>query len=181
MDLPEFMGNYLINDFGQVYSKRKNKILKGNRRDKNGYCILQIFIREENRLWDRKVHRLVAKAFIPNPENKPQVNHKDGNKENNHVDNLEWATPVENSIHAHKVLHVNTMSIKKSIQSAKNARSQSKPVIVYDINTNKKLFKFDSVKETSKMLKMDRGRLSMGLYKNGVYENKKYVFKYLCK
>lgn len=48
------------------------------------------------------IHRLVAKCFIPNPDNKREVNHKDGNKHNNHVNNLEWVTTSENRIHAFK-------------------------------------------------------------------------------
>jgi hypothetical protein len=71
----------------------------------------------------RLLHRLLANAFIPNPENKPQINHKDGNKWNYALDNLEWVTDQENKIHAHK-----TGLIKHS----RNENCKlSKPIIQY--------------------------------------------------
>lgn len=66
--------------------------------DKKGYK--RVALMKDGKLSTHKVHRLVAINFIPNPSSKPQVNHKDGDKSNNHVDNLEWATNAENVIHA---------------------------------------------------------------------------------
>lgn len=57
-------------------------------------------LQKDGRKQFARMHRLVAEAFIPNPENKPEINHKDGNKQHNHVDNLEWVTKSENARHA---------------------------------------------------------------------------------
>ena len=66
--------------------------------DKKGYHRIRVTIEREKMSY--KVHREVAKAFIPNPKGLPQVNHKDGNKDNNAVSNLEWMTNEENAHHA---------------------------------------------------------------------------------
>ena len=65
----------------------------------SGYFGMNLY--SNGRGYPKRVHRLVAETFIPNPENKPEVNHKDGNKQNNSVDNLEWVTRSENMLHAY--------------------------------------------------------------------------------
>jgi hypothetical protein len=69
--------------------------------EKNGYLMFSGTV--NGVVFRERVHRIVAKAFIPNPENKPAVNHKDGNKQNNVVSNLEWVTNAENSAHAFSI------------------------------------------------------------------------------
>lgn len=69
--------------------------------DRYGYYKVTLSI--NRKLYYRTVHRLVAETFIPNPAGLPQVNHKDGNKTNNSVDNLEWSSPRDNVNHAHSI------------------------------------------------------------------------------
>jgi hypothetical protein len=86
-------------------SLRKGKILKGIPRIfNNNITYIQHGFSENGITKIHHAHRIVAKAFIPNPKNKPQVNHKDGNGQNNKVTNLEWVTRSENAIHARQVL-----------------------------------------------------------------------------
>lgn len=89
--------NYLIDEYGNIYSKRFKKLLNP-KHNHDGYLRIQIW--KNNKCEFVSVHRLVAETFIENPLNKPFVNHKDGNKQNNHVSNLEWCTQKENIKHA---------------------------------------------------------------------------------
>lgn len=88
--------DYDIYTNGDVYSFKTNKFLKQH--VVCGYLSVSLFLNGKNRMF--KTHRLVATAFIPNPYNKPQVNHIDGNKLNPDVSNLEWVTASENVLHA---------------------------------------------------------------------------------
>ena len=90
-----------ISNLGRVKNSKTGKIRKRSF-DKDGYVLAVIRETGIRKSISKKVHRLVAQYFILNPENKPEVNHKDGNKQNNNIGNLEWATTRENKKHAKK-------------------------------------------------------------------------------
>ena len=100
-DIKGYENLYRVNKQGDVYSLISNKVLKtfyrGSRPD-NKYKVVDL--RTNGKRKTISVHRMVAEAFIPNPDNLPCVNHKDGNKDNNCVENLEWCTYSENNQHA---------------------------------------------------------------------------------
>lgn len=109
--------NYLVSNLGNVKNMVTNKLLtpcpnKGRR----GY--VYVSVQQGGKRRNYLLSRLVANHFIPNPENKTQVNHKDGNKSNNSVDNLEWVTSLENIHHAIKN-HLTPGSKTYSITSTK--------------------------------------------------------------
>lgn len=110
-DVNGYEGHYQVSNYGQVRSvdrivvrmyrggfSKAGKIVKPYVTPK-GY--LRIQLSKDGKLKNFMVHRLVALAFIENPNNKPEVNHKDGNKRNNFLENLEWVTSSENQIHAY--------------------------------------------------------------------------------
>jgi hypothetical protein len=111
-DIKGFEGLYQISNEGQIRSldrhvKGRNGLLKGSIKiqRKGLYPNITLFKNGEPKICN--VHRLVALHFIDNPNNKPEVNHIDGNRENNHYLNLEWCTRKENALHSTTVLKKN--------------------------------------------------------------------------
>lgn len=121
--------DYVVTKNGEVFNKKNGHKLKPQI---NGTGYYRVCIGGKLRF----VHRLVAKLYIPNPENKPQVNHKDGNKLNNNVDNLEWVTNKENSIHA---LKTGLQPIEERSKMAKLKRPQVQFIKSHDEMTRKEL------------------------------------------
>ena len=124
-DIKGYEGLYQVSNLGNVRSmdritrdgrKIKGKNIKPHTNGNSRY--LRAALCNNGKIKYENIHRLVAKAFIPNPENKPEVNHKDENPSNNLIDNLEWMTSKENSNygtgHLRAILNTNFDSIKEN-------------------------------------------------------------------
>lgn len=152
-DVIEYEGLYRVSNTGEVMSLYYNKeYVLPKRVDKRGYLL--VTLSKNGKSKKVRIHRLVAKAFIPNPENKPQVNHIDGNKQNNCVSNLEWATNKENIGHAWRTgLRENEREglrqrAYKTINKNKLWEKTKKVVIQMDLNGNF-IREFNSLSEVS--------------------------------
>lgn len=100
-DIAGWEGVYQISNHGRLKSFKKDK--DGNilsNKNSTGRYFSVVLCSQDRKSFSTRIHRLVAEYFIPNPLNKKEVNHKDSNKQNNHVKNLEWVTSAENNAHA---------------------------------------------------------------------------------
>ena len=144
-----YEGSYEVSNDGEVRGidrwvnsgkgpRFKKGVIKTKKVDKDGYY--RVYLSKDSKKKQFLVHRLVAEAFIDNPENHPVVNHKDGNKKNNHVSNLEWCTRSHNDKHAFELgLRVPTDG------------GMSKPVAKIDPETGLVLSVYDSLTGAAKV------------------------------
>jgi hypothetical protein len=133
-----FEGLYKVSTKGVVISLGKVQEIKPRKKN-NGY--LQVKLSKEGKRFHLLLHRVVAKTFILNIDNKPEVNHIDGNKENNNLKNLEWVTSSENQKHAFKI------GKQKAIKDIDN--KQSIKIKQLDLDGNL-VYQWDSINQVKR-------------------------------
>lgn len=169
-DVVGYEGYYEVSNLGNVRSVtrvKKGKQLKPIER-RHGYLAVQLHGKGGNERGFKafSIHRLVAEAFISNPNNYPEVNHIDEDKSNNRVDNLEWVTHKQN---------MNSGTIIESFEGRKSHRA--KPIIQYDREGNM-IAEFDSASDAGKKLGIDYRNIQNSLYKGQMAYGYYWKFKY---
>lgn len=132
-DIPGYEGWYQVSNLGRVRSMRRISPSIMSPSTYNGYH--RVNLSNGGKYTTIHIHRLVAMVFLPNPYNYPQVNHLDGNRQNNNINNLEWCSRSQNQIHAYRVLG--------------RARPRCRSVIQMDDNENI-LNMFESISQASR-------------------------------
>lgn len=159
-DCPGYEGRYLIGNYGTVWSVARNHKMK-TYIDKKGYENVG-FWDKDLKHHDHRVHRLVALAFIPNPKKLPEINHKNEDKLDNRVENLEWCTTSYNCRYGSRI--------------QRRSQKMRKPVLVFDMSDHY-LFRCESIQEASEKLGIygtDISKVCLGKEKHKNY----FIFKY---
>lgn len=162
-DIEGYEGTYQVSNLGMVKSLDRlttdNRRLKGKllaKTNSKGY--IKVTLTNKNKSDNRDIHRLVAQAFIPNPENKPQVNHIDEDKTNNIVYNLEWVTAKENMNHG----------------TCRKRSSLKQSIKIVCVTTGKV---YNSIADASRDLNLNSGTISK-IINGKMKQTKGFTFKY---
>lgn len=172
-DIEDYEGLYQVSNLGNVRSLNYNGTHKikemAHQLMRKGY--LRVHLSKNNKSKRISIHRLVAETFIPNPNNLPQVNHIDGNKQNNCVSNLEWCTNLENQRHAWN----NGLRKSKKGYHINSAKS----VYQYDLEGNF-IKQWDYISDASKELGISLSSIYRNC-NNQIKKPKYYIWKYANK
>ena len=158
-DIKDYEGLYQASNLGRVKRITTGRVLKPLKHA-NGY--LMVKLSKNSIVYTKTVHRLVAEAFIPNPEHKSEINHIDENKTNNNVSNLEWMTRKENINHGTRTERV--------------SKSNSIPIIATNIKTGGSK-EFYGARECARQLGLTHGNITSAL-KGRYKQSGGYTFKY---
>ena len=169
--------NYSINEYGIVRNDRTNHIKKPTKNKKNGYLIVDLW--KDNKSEKVPIHRLVAEAFIPNPENKPTVDHADGDRTNNSIENLRWATYSENNSRFGTIGVRSEKIIVKHYEEKRKKRGGGHEAWLGIIE----ILEFDSISETAKYFDCTISNISLMLEKGtigqrGITRGYQFLYKH---
>ena len=155
-DVKNYEGLYAVTSCGKVWSYYSKKFLVPLV-DKYGYLIVHLY--KDRKMKNCRVHRLVAEAYIPNPDNLPQINHKDENKANNCLQNLEWCDVSYN--------------INYGTHNKKVSNTLKKPILQYDLDGNF-IREWPSARDVGRDVRTNIGYCLRGKYKTAYG----YIWKY---
>lgn len=168
-----FEGYYEISSNGQVRSlPNKNKFRPNQSKNLKPVINLgyhRVTLRKDKKSYYKKVHRLVAEAFLENTYNKPCVNHINGIKNDNRLENLEWCTHSENEIHSYLKLNKNLLGIKKNFKDGYNKKAKQLFCIENGIY-------YKSIKDAAIALKLHRSNITKQI-KGNISNTGGYTFK----
>jgi hypothetical protein len=148
--------NYEIYEDGRIFSVKGQCWLKANTRKEDGY--LQVTLINDDGVKKKMyLHRIIALTYLPNPNNLPCVNHKDENKANNNIDNLEWCNYQYNNNYGTK--------LERGVETRRKNDSYKIPetalkVLMLDKNTEEIIQQFDSIKSAGKFLRVSAGHIN---------------------
>jgi hypothetical protein len=129
-ELDGFDSLYQASNFGRIKNEKR---IVPQYLDKDGYCLVNLYFNEKIKLF--RLHRLIAKLFIENENNKKQVNHKNSNRSDNRIENLEWVSASENN--CHKFIGKNTSSIYRGVTLMKDVKNDKKWLSQIQIDNKK--------------------------------------------
>lgn len=161
---------YLVYSNGTIMKKSGSGFLKPVN---SAFGYKMVGLKINGKMKSKSIHRLMAEIFIPNPDNLPQVNHKDGNKENNDISNLEWMTRAQNSQHAYD----NGLLKQCFTKDRQPSKRYNRPILQFNLN-NDLIAEHTSTATASRSTNIPETTIHNNCIGVSKSVRKKYIFRY---